>query len=61
MARPYTQPRQAPEECDRLTRQARFMGAVQRGLEDVDAGRVLTDEEVGRRLDARFGKASADD
>ena len=30
----------APEEFDRLTAQARFVAAVQKGLSDVSAGRV---------------------
>ena len=45
----------APEEFDRLTAQAGFVGAVQEGLADLDSGRVVTDDELGRRLDARFG------
>ncbi len=45
----------APEEFDRLTRQAQFVAAVQDGLDDLDAGRVLGHDELGRRLDARFG------
>lgn len=45
----------APEEFDRLTTQARFVAAVREGLSDLDAGRVVSDEDLGRRLDARFG------
>jgi prevent-host-death family protein len=45
----------APEEFDRLTRHARFVEAVQEGLDDVEAGRVVDDDELGRQLDARFG------
>ena len=45
----------APEEFDRLTAQARFVAAVQEGLGDLDAGRVIGDDDLGRRLDARFG------
>jgi prevent-host-death family protein len=44
-----------PDAFDRLTRQARFVDAVQEGLDDVDAGRVLSDDELGAHLDARFG------
>jgi len=43
---------------DRLTAQARFVGAVQEGLGDLDAGRVIRDDDLGRRLDARFGPLS---
>lgn len=45
----------APEDFDRLTAQARFVAAVQDGLEDDAAGRVISDEALGRRLDERFG------
>jgi len=45
----------APEDFDRLTSQARFIAAVQEGADDADAGHVVSDEELGRRLDARFG------
>lgn len=45
----------APEEFDQLTSQARFVSAVQEGLADLGAGRVVSDEDLGRRLDAHFG------
>ncbi len=45
----------APEDFDRLMTQARFVAAVQDGLSDLDAGRVVSDADLGRRLDARFG------
>lgn len=45
----------SPEDFDRLTSQARFVSAVEEGLSDLDAGRVVSDEALGRRLDARFG------
>lgn len=45
----------APEEFDRLTMQARFAAAVQDGLGDLEAGRVVSDDALTRRLDARFG------
>lgn len=48
----------APEDFDRLMIQARFVAAVQDGLSDLDAGRVVSDVDLGRRLDARFGTAS---
>ena len=47
----------SPEEFDRLTSQARFV-AVQEGLDQADAGRVVEHDEVGRILDARFGAVS---
>lgn len=45
----------SPEEFDRLTSQAQFIAAVQEGLDDTEAGRVVSDDELGQRLDARFG------
>jgi prevent-host-death family protein len=48
----------SPEEFDRLTSQARFVAAVQEGLDQADAGRVVEHDEVGRILDARFGAVS---
>jgi len=45
----------APEEFDRLTNQGQFVTAVQEGLSDLDAGPVVSHDELGRRLDARFG------
>lgn len=47
----------APEEFDRLTSEARFVAAVQEGLADLDADNLVSDAELGRRLDARFGRA----
>src|SRR6266566_1418941 len=37
----------SPREYDRLTYSARFVGAVNRGLADVEAGRTISDEELG--------------
>ncbi len=48
----------APEEFDRLTTHARLVAAVQEGLGDLDAGRVVNDDDLGRRLDVRFGSVS---
>ena len=45
----------APEAFDRLTSQARFVSAVEEGLEDLEAKRVISHDELGKRLDARFG------
>lgn len=45
----------SPEEFHRLTAQERFVASVQVGLADQEAGRVIGDDELGRRLDARFG------
>ena len=40
----------SPSDFDLLTEQARFVEAVQRGLEDVQNGRVLPDEDLGQEL-----------
>jgi len=37
---------------------ARFAAAVHTGWRDLLAGRTVSDEELGRRLDARFGSAA---
>ena len=41
----------------RLTYRTRFVAAVNEGLADVEAGRVISDEELGRRLKQRYGPA----
>ena len=45
----------SPDEYDRLRERERFVEAVQEGLADADAGRVITNEELGARLDELFG------
>ncbi len=40
----------SPSDFDLLTEQARFVEAVQRGSEDVQNGRVLPDEDLGKEL-----------
>jgi prevent-host-death family protein len=45
----------SPEEFDALAHHAGFMDAVQRGLADARAGRLLSDEELGHELDREFG------
>lgn len=44
-----------PEEFDQMRERERFVAAVQEGLADSKAGRVLEDDEVERMLDERFG------
>jgi prevent-host-death family protein len=44
-----------PEEFDQMRERERFIAAVQEGLADSEAGRVLEDDEVERLLDQRFG------
>ena len=48
----------SPRAFDELTEQARFVGAVNEGLADVEAGRVHTHAAVVKRMKGRFpGKA----
>jgi prevent-host-death family protein len=48
----------SPEDFDRLAYRERFVAAVQEGLADVTAGRVVTDEELDEVLEAEFRKRS---
>jgi prevent-host-death family protein len=41
----------SPAEFDHFSEQGRFVQAVQSGLDDVEQGRVLTDQELNRALD----------
>jgi prevent-host-death family protein len=43
------------EDFDRLTERARFVAAIQQGLADSEAGRVISDEELGAELDRKYG------
>jgi prevent-host-death family protein len=36
----------SPEDFDRMTREARFVEAVREGLEDSEAGRVISDDKL---------------
>ena len=40
----------SPDDFDLLTEQVRFVDAVQRGLSDVQHGRVLPDEDLDKEL-----------
>ena len=40
----------SPADFDLLTEQVRFLDAVQRGLTDVQQGRVLPDEDLDKEL-----------
>ena len=40
----------SPDDFDLLTEQVRFVDAVQRGLTDVQHGRVLSDEDLDKEL-----------
>ena len=45
----------SPEEYDRLSEREHFARSVEKGLADAEAGRVITDEDLGKRLDDLFG------
>lgn len=42
------------EDFDRMAEHTRFVQAAQRGLSDVEAGRVVDDEELDKALDVAF-------
>ena len=43
------------EEYDRIRERARFVAAVKEGVQQSEAGRVSTGEDVDRELDREFG------
>ena len=49
----------SPEEFDRMRERQAFLEAIASGLADVQAGRVVSDEDLGRHLDAEFGPLGA--
>ena len=48
----------SPVEFDRLTYESRVAAAVEEGLDDASRGRVLSDEELRKLADERYGPAS---
>lgn len=44
-----------PEEFDRLSKQDQFVAAVKKGLQDVKAGNIISDEELSAMLREEFG------
>ena len=44
-----------PEAFDRLQEHSRFMSALQEGLADSEAGRLIEDDALAAELDAEFG------
>ncbi|MFH2009785.1 MAG: type II toxin-antitoxin system Phd/YefM family antitoxin [bacterium] len=50
----------SPSEYDALTERTRFLEAVGEGLTDAEAGRVISDEELGKRLDDELGDPEAE-
>jgi len=49
-----------PEAFDRVSEHIHFIAHLEEGLADAEAGRVIDDEELGRELDATFGKLEDD-
>ncbi len=45
-----------PDEYDRLMERERFIAAVEAGLADAEAGRVLSEKEAKARLEKQFGR-----
>ena len=45
------------EDYDRRAYAQAVRAGIEEGLADSDAGRVLTDDDLGRWADAKFGKA----
>jgi prevent-host-death family protein len=45
----------SPAEFDHMRERQAFLIAVAQGLADVEAGRVISDEELRKQLDAEFG------
>lgn len=45
----------SPEEFDRLSHEAHVVPAIEQGLADADAGRVVDDEELDAVLAERIG------
>lgn len=48
----------SPRAFDQLVERARFVAAVEEGLADVKAGRVVDHEEVVKEVRSRFGRRS---
>ena len=50
----------SPDEFDRMREREAFLEAVAQGLADVQAGRVISNEELRKQLDAEFGPLEAE-
>ena len=46
----------SPEVFDRLTERARFIHAVEQGVDDLEAGRTYSHEDVVAEMRGRFGQ-----
>ncbi len=45
----------SPMEFDRMRAREAFFDAASEGMADIEAGRVISDEQLGQELDAEFG------
>lgn len=45
----------SPEDFDRMAYRERFVVAAEAGLADSEAGRLISDRDLGRQLDKEFG------
>lgn len=45
----------APSQLERASYDARFAASVSEGLEDIAAGRIVSNADLGKLLDARYG------
>jgi len=50
----------SPMEFDRMREREAFLDAVSEGMADIEAGRVISDEQLGKDLDAEFGPLEAE-
>ena len=50
----------SPAEFDRMRERQAFLVAVAQGLADVEAGRIISDEELRKQLDAELGPLEAE-
>lgn len=50
----------SPDDFDRMRERQAFLKAVAQGLADVRADRVISDEELGKQLDAELGPPEAE-
>ena len=48
----------SPKAYDLLTERARFVAAVEEGLADTEAGRLVSHNEVVAEMEERFGRAT---
>jgi predicted transcriptional regulator len=47
-------------EFDRMREREAFLDAVSEGMADIEAGRVISDEQLGKDLDAELGPLEAE-